>query len=170
MDFTDAITENTLRAIRFERPDHIPVVFWINPACWHHYRDLRELVPHRLFPNRFRAPGSWERAGRPYGCLGCGWETTDDITLGHRHPRSDGGEFHVAHPSNGMGPTTICRRDNIGRIETGRIQPEHGHTFCSNTRGYERLVCDMTDATALRRLSRNGETSGRSWTSNWASR
>jgi len=46
MDFTDAITQNTVRAIRFERPEHIPVVFWINPACWHHYPNdaLRELV------------------------------------------------------------------------------------------------------------------------------
>jgi hypothetical protein len=25
MDFTDAITENTLRAVRFERPEHIPL-------------------------------------------------------------------------------------------------------------------------------------------------
>jgi hypothetical protein len=54
MDFTDAITENTLRAIRFERPEHIPVIFWINPACWHHYpkHALFELMAeHRLlFP------------------------------------------------------------------------------------------------------------------------
>ncbi len=29
--------ENTLRAIRFERPDYIPMNFSINGACWHHY-------------------------------------------------------------------------------------------------------------------------------------
>ena len=58
MDFTDAITENTLRAIRFERPEHIPVIFWINPACWHHYPQdaLFELMAeHRLlFPPSVR--------------------------------------------------------------------------------------------------------------------
>jgi len=36
--FVDIISRNTLRAIRFERPDYIPIVFWINPACWHHYQ------------------------------------------------------------------------------------------------------------------------------------
>ncbi len=29
--------ENVLRAIRFEKPDYIPMAFRINGACWHHY-------------------------------------------------------------------------------------------------------------------------------------
>ena len=28
--------ENLLRAIRFEKPDYIPVTFHINAACWNH--------------------------------------------------------------------------------------------------------------------------------------
>lgn len=29
--------ENYLRAVRFERPDYIPIVFCINDACWQAY-------------------------------------------------------------------------------------------------------------------------------------
>ena len=29
--------ENLLRAVRFETPATIPMVFHINPACWQHY-------------------------------------------------------------------------------------------------------------------------------------
>lgn len=38
--------ENMLRAIRFEQPDHIPMSFHINAACWHHYDQsaLQDLV------------------------------------------------------------------------------------------------------------------------------
>ena len=110
MDFTDNITENTLRAIRFERPEHIPVIFWINPACRHHYPQdaLFELMAeHRLLfppsgvlrtdPDKIGdavlpelAP--WERAGKPYtDAWGCVWETTDDGITGSvtKHPLED---------------------------------------------------------------------------------
>ena len=30
--------ENMLRTIRFERPDHIPMIFAVNPACYEHYK------------------------------------------------------------------------------------------------------------------------------------
>ena len=29
--------DNLLRAIRFEKPDYIPMTFHINAACWNHY-------------------------------------------------------------------------------------------------------------------------------------
>lgn len=29
--------ENFTRAVRFEKPDYIPMTFSINNACWHHY-------------------------------------------------------------------------------------------------------------------------------------
>ena len=66
MDFTDTITENTLRAIRFERPEHIPIIFWINPACWHHYPQdaLFELMAeHRLLfpPSGVLRKSAWGR-------------------------------------------------------------------------------------------------------------
>jgi len=108
----DAVTRNTLQAIRFERPEHIPVVFWINPACWHHYPQeaLFELMAAHpvLFPefgektnvSQASSPRSegetpstrdavipelapWERRGAPYTDVwGCVWETTDDGITG----------------------------------------------------------------------------------------
>ena len=98
----DAVTDNTLRAIRFERPEHVPMVFWINPACWHHYRpevlfSLMDAHP-LLFPefhDRDHAipdPAPWERAGAPYtDSWGCVWETTDDGITGTvtQHPLAD---------------------------------------------------------------------------------
>jgi len=47
--------ENILRAVRFERPESIPMIFHINPACWHHYQqsalqDMMEAHPD-LFPD-----------------------------------------------------------------------------------------------------------------------
>ena len=49
------IRDNILKAIRFERPDYIPMIFSINSACWHHYdqnalQDLMEAHPF-LFPD-----------------------------------------------------------------------------------------------------------------------
>ena len=47
--------ENTLRAIRFEQPDFIPMTFHINSACWHHYNQnaLQDLMEEHLllFPD-----------------------------------------------------------------------------------------------------------------------
>ena len=41
--------ENYLRAVNFERPEYIPVLFHINPACWDSYpKDaLLELIENR---------------------------------------------------------------------------------------------------------------------------
>ncbi len=170
MDFTDTITENTLRAIRFERPEYIPVVFWINPACWHHYRpdDLLELMAeHRILfaefnPEREQLPqiAPWERAGVPYtDAWGCVWETTDDGITGTvtGHPLADWNAFeHFTPPNpaktNGMGeidwPTIndrILKARSEGKHCVGSL--EHGHTFqrLCYLRGFENLLYDMTD-------------------------
>jgi len=127
MDFTDTVTENTLRAIRFERPEHIPVIFWINPACWHHYPQdaLFELMAeHRLlFPpsgvlrkeslglrTDFTSEDAvlpelapWERAGKPYtDSWGCVWETTDDGITGSvtKHSLADWDALQDFTPPN----------------------------------------------------------------------
>jgi uroporphyrinogen decarboxylase len=168
MDFTEAITENTLRATRFERPEHIPVVFWINPACWHHYPEgaLQELIADHplLFPDPHlpRAPlAPWEQAGRPYvDSWGCTWETTDDGITGAvtRHPLADWGAFeHFTPPdpgqTNGMASTEwyeigekIAGMGHRDEYAVGSL--EHGHTFLrlSYLRGYERLLYDMADS------------------------
>jgi len=166
MDFTDAITENTLRAIRFDRPEHIPVIFWINPACWHHYPQdvLQELVLEHplLFPGP-QSPHTfapWERAGKPYAdSWGCTWETTDDgITgsvTGHPLAHWDAlGSFLPPDPgqANGMAPIDWGDVEEkmssirlAGELPVGSL--EHGHTFLrlGYLRGYERLVYDMAD-------------------------
>jgi hypothetical protein len=174
MDFTDAITENTLRAIRFDRPEHIPVVFWINPACWHHYPQeaLQELVSEHplLFPHPPSPPvfAPWERAGPPYvDSWGCTWETTDDgITgsvLGHPLANWDAFEsFALPNPghTNGLAPIDWREiKEKIANIKRANEYPvgslEHGHAFLrlSYLRGYERLLCDMADGDGrLRRL------------------
>ncbi|MCH8120456.1 MAG: hypothetical protein IIC00_12095 [Planctomycetes bacterium] len=172
MDFTDTITENTLRAIRFERPEHIPVVFWINPACWHHYPQeaLFELMAeHNLLFPEFTSEDAvlpelapWERAGKPYTDVwGCVWETTDDGITGAvtKHPLADWNALQsrfIGTPdpaqTNGMAAIDwsaiedkIQRAAAEGKHSTGSL--EHGHAFLrlSYLRGYERLLLDMAD-------------------------
>jgi hypothetical protein len=170
MDFTDAITENTLRAIRFERPEHIPIIFWINPACWHHYPhdSLFELMAeHRLLFPDFTAedavlpePAPWERAGEPYvDDWGCTWETMDDGITGSvtKHPLANWGAlegYTAPEPakSNGMAAVDwseieekIRAATAAGKYGVGSL--EHGHAFMrlSYLRGYERLLFDMAD-------------------------
>ena len=170
MDFTDTITENTLRAIRFERPEHIPMAFWINPACWHHYQheDLFELMAGHplLFPDftlqeiTLPEPAPWERAGKPYtDAWGCVWETTDDGITGSvtKHPLMDWDalqSFTPPDPAQTNGMATIdwsIIKDKIlnvkaeGKLCTGSL--EHGHAFLrlSYLRGYENLLLDMAD-------------------------
>ncbi|GHU01493.1 hypothetical protein FACS1894147_01440 [Spirochaetia bacterium] len=51
--------ENYLRTVHFEKPDFIPVSFWINPSCWDSYDhdalfELMETHP-LLFPD-FKKP------------------------------------------------------------------------------------------------------------------
>lgn len=173
MDFTDAITENTLRAIRFERPEHIPVIFWINPACWHHYQKdaLFELMAEHslLFPG-FTCEDAvlpelapWEHAGKPYtDAWGCVWETTDDGITGSvtKHPLTDWGALEGFTPpdpakTNGMDVIDWSAiEDKIrvaaaqGKYGVGSL--EHGHAFMrlSYLRGYEKLLFDMADRDA----------------------
>ena len=170
MDFTDEINENTIRAIRFERPEHIPMIFWINPACWHHYPQdaLFELMAEHLilFPDFnsqnivLSEPAPWERAGKPYSDAWlCVWETTDDGITGSvtQHPLSDWDALQSYAPpdpaqTNGMAAIDWSKiKDKIfkakekGKFGVGSL--EHGHAFMrlSYLRGYENLLLDMTD-------------------------
>jgi hypothetical protein len=170
MDFTDTITENTLRAIRFERPEHIPMIFWINPACWHHYPHdiLFELMAeHPLLSPDFTSqnvtlpePAPWERAGKPYkDAWGCIWETTDDGITGSvtKHPLANWDALQDFTPpdpakTNGMAAIDwsiikdqILKAKEHGKFGVGSL--EHGHAFLrlSYLRGYEKLLLDMAD-------------------------
>jgi uroporphyrinogen decarboxylase len=173
MDFTDAITENTLRAIRFERPEYTPMIFWINPACWHHYEHdaLFELMAeHRLLFPHFTVEDAvlpklapWEKADKPYtDSWGCVWETTDDGITGSvtKHSLSDWSAlegFTPPDPARTNGMTDInwsAIEDKIraataeGKYGVGSL--EHGHAFMrlSYLRGYEKLLFDMADRDA----------------------
>ena len=166
----EVFSRNVLQAIRFERPEHIPVTFWINPACWHHYnpQDLHELMAeHRiLFPDfvvdneLIPQLAPWERAGTPYTDFWhCTWESTDDGITGAvtGHPLTDWqalGQFLPPNPdeSNGIGEMNWAQiKENIrkahseGKYCAGSL--EHGHAFqrLCYLRGYENLLLDMTD-------------------------
>jgi uroporphyrinogen decarboxylase len=170
MDFIDDITENTLRAIRFERPEYIPMIFWINPACWHHYprEVLCELMAGYplLFPDftckyeNLPELAPWEQASKPYtDAWDCVWETTDDGITGTvtQHPLADWDALQSYTPpdparTNGMAAVDWSKiKDKINDAEAngkhGAGSLEHGHTFMrlSYLRGYENLLLDMAD-------------------------
>ena len=163
--------ENTLRAIRFERPDHIPMSFHINDACWRHYPQdaLFDLMQrHRfLFPD-FRKPAipyapayaAVARKGEPFADdWGCLWETgTDGLTgVVTRHPLADWASFdqyRFPDPNRRMGIGPVdwdavgrqIRADRLaGKLTAGGLR--HGHTFLqlSDIRGYQNLLFDMVD-------------------------
>jgi hypothetical protein len=167
----DVVTENTLRAIRFGRPEHIPMIFWINPACWHHYEPevLFDLMDeHRfLFPAFDRDNAAvpelapWERAGIPYtDAWGCIWETTDDGITGAvtQHPLADWNrlaDFVPPDPARTNGMMAIdwaaekkqaAKAKREGKYGVAGL--EHGHAFLrlGYLRGYENLMYDMADA------------------------
>ena len=169
----DIIDHNTLKAVRFERPEYIPVVFWVNPACWHHYEPefLFELMAEHsiLFPDfdpdneLIPELAPWERAGVPYtDAWGCVWETTDDGITGTvtQHPLPDWAaleSFVPPDPAETDGLTKIdwsaIKKKILDAESEGKhyvVSLQHGHTFqrLSYLRGYENLMLDMADGKA----------------------
>lgn len=168
--------DNYLRAVFFERPDHIPVNFCINTACWHHYPheaiwELMEGHPH-LFPDFTRPASDWQpvlppvaRAAAPYtDPMGCVWSTADDGITGtvKEHPLADwsafGSSWHIPDPDrcDGLYPTDWDaeeRRWAQTRQSGGTwiASLRHGHTFLQlcDLRGYENLLFDMADGEPL---------------------
>lgn len=168
--------DNYTRAVRFERPDHIPMSFLINESCWHHYSkealwDLME--EHKfLFPNFKRPSSDWEptyslvaRKNAPYtDPMGCTWITADDGITGsvHGHPLEDwsafGTTWHIADPNTTDGLFAVdwaaCEKEWADiKAKGGRFGGglRHGHTFLQlcDLRGYEDLLCDMHDEDPL---------------------
>ena len=163
--------ENLLRAVRFEKPEYIPMDFHINSACWHHYpaEALTELMGSHplLFPDSEQSPAPvepefepWERAGEPYtDAWGCVWQTTDDGIVGTvtGHPLESWDafdDFEVPDPNTyfRLGPADWRRivaqprqARAVGRLGNDGLQ--HGHTFqmLADIRGYENLLFDMAD-------------------------
>jgi uroporphyrinogen decarboxylase len=163
--------ENLLRAVRFERPDYIPMNFHISAACWRHYphEALFELMAAHPFlfpaveiPSRPVLPeyAPWQRAGRPYtDSWGCVWETMEDGLTGAvvRHPLESWDAwkgFSPPDPDVEAGWGTVdwreAKRDLERAKEEGRLASgflRHGHTFLTLTylRGYENVILDMAD-------------------------
>ena len=163
--------ENILRAVRFERPETIPVRFHFNQTVWHHYdqealKDLCESHPV-LFPGYVRPEGEVvpdydpvARAGEPYtDPWGCVWETTDNGTAGiiTTHPLADWDafdDFTPPDPKTTDGRYRVDWRAMERRTRTAREHGDlaagglpHGHTFMllMYLRGYENLIYDMAD-------------------------
>lgn len=164
--------ENTLRAIRFERPEHVPVNFVFNDACWSTYPQeaLVELMEtHPLLFSKSSIPSSLPyhpnyanvaRKDAPYtDDWGCLWETTMDGITGTvtGHPLSDWNNlktYHYPDPNHctGIGSIDwdverkrIQAAKNAGKLTMGGLR--HGHTFLQvcDICGYEKVLYDMED-------------------------
>jgi uroporphyrinogen-III decarboxylase len=162
--------DNLLRAVRFERPDFVPMIFHINPACWQRYPHdaLQELMAQHpfLFPDFRPTPtvtpefSLVQRADAPYrDPWGCVWRTSEDGITGvvTEHPLADWAafdDFRAPDPdqTDGLGPVdwtavaaSIARDRAAGRLAQAGLR--HGHTFLqlSDLRGYQALMFDMAD-------------------------
>ena len=163
--------ENLLRAVRFERPDSIPMVFAINAACYTHYPqdalfDLMEGHPY-LFPGFERPKGVFTpeyhpiaKKGQPFtDDWGCVWETLMDGITGTvtGHPLTDLSEldrYPIPDPAQctGIGPidweserAAIAAQKEAGVLVSRGLR--HGHTFLQlcDILGYENLFFAMAD-------------------------
>ena len=163
--------DNLLRAVRFERPDHIPMVFHINAACWHHYPPaaLEDLMAARPFlfpefePGHRRVElelGSDAVSGVEHVDLwGCTRETTEDgiATLVTQPALASWDDFEAytapdPAATTGLDPidweevtARFARARDEGEVARGGLR--HGHTFLAlvDIRGYENLMFDMAD-------------------------
>lgn len=163
--------ENVLRAVRFERPDYIPMSFSISAGCWNHYPQdaLQELMADHplLFPG-FRKSSTpimpeyapWRRTGAPYtDSWSCVWETQENGITGAvtQHALADWSQFKAFVPPDpehhdGWGKINWDqkRKALVSAREQGKVlrgSLRHGHTFLTliYLRGYEELVFDMVD-------------------------
>ena len=125
--------ENLLRAVRFETPETIPMIFHINPACWQHYPHdaLQELMAaaSAALP-RLRAPARGSRRHSrpcsggmhpypdPWGCV---WHTSEDGITGTvtEHPLADWAAFEdYAAPDPDV-------TDGLWPIDWAQVSPGH---------------------------------------------
>lgn len=171
--------ENTLRAVRFDRPEHIPMSFGINNACWGYYPHdaLQALMATHpfLFPNYVprETPvtpdyAPWRRKDSIHtDSWGCRWQTARDGMTGAviDHP------LQTWDALDGLVPPDPATDWGWGRIDWSLVQKDlyqakergelvrgslrHGHTFLTLVylRGYENAVLDLADGgPEIRRL------------------
>ncbi|MCI6005931.1 MAG: uroporphyrinogen decarboxylase family protein [Blautia sp.] len=167
--------QNMLKAVRFERPDYIPMEFHINASCWNAYpqEELLELIESHpfLFPD-FKRPelpyipeyANVARKDQPYtDDWGCLWETTCDGITGTviKHPLDDWEKFksyRIPDPQKCMGIGNIDWEEERKRIAGMKADGKltvaglrHGHTFLQicDIRGYDNVLFDMQDEETL---------------------
>jgi hypothetical protein len=162
---------NILKAVRFEKPDYIPMVFHINGACWQHYPQdaLQEFMAEHplLFPdftptNEKIIPGFSlvQRVDAPYtDPWGCTWVTAEDGITGTvtHHPLADWvalENYQAPDPevTDGLIPVDwdqiyneMAHKKAEGELCQASLR--HGHTFLQlcDIRGYQALIFDMVD-------------------------
>ena len=164
--------ENYLRAVRFEKPDYIPLSIWINPSCFEVYGheqifDLMESHP-LLYPD-FKRPQKYipefapnARKDEPFtDDFGCLLKTSINGITGTAvdHPLADWNKFaewkkRIPDPEYrmGIGPADWNNKkieidDKKKRGELIFTGLRHGHTFLQlcDLRGYQNLLYDFTD-------------------------
>ena len=164
-------SENILKAVRFETPEIIPMVFHINGACWNYYPQeaLQELMTEHplLFPDFTPTQevinpefSLVQRKDAPYtDPWGCIWTTSEDGITGTvtQHPLEDWkifDDYQAPDPekSDGLVPVDwdqvaveITRKKAVGDLYQASLR--HGHTFLQlcDIRGYQALIFDMVD-------------------------
>ena len=163
--------ENKLRAIRFERPDYIPMGFSINPSCFETYEpnDLFDLMEGHsfLFPDFVRPKGNFvpqfhpiAQKGKPFtDDFSCIWETSQNGITGTvtNHPLADWKNFESyqrPNPELCMGIGKIDWTEQAEQMKQAKENGiftggglRHGHTFLQliDIRGYENLMFDFAD-------------------------
>ena len=163
------------KAIRFEKPEYIPMDFVINPSCWgvYDHNDLWDLMESHpfLFPGFVRPKEPFQpilsnvmRKDQPYvDDWGCLWETPLDGLTGTvtRHPLDDWSKYaayRIPDPSKCYGIGKVDWEEEREKVEKQRAGGEfiarglrHGHTFLQITdiRGYTNALYDMFDEEPL---------------------
>ncbi|MDL2294257.1 hypothetical protein LJC60_06455 [Ruminococcaceae bacterium OttesenSCG-928-D13] len=160
--------DNYLRAVRFQRPDYIPVVFAVSPACWHSYP--QDWLCEQMERHPFLFPNFWAPA-LPYAPIyepiadsrapftddfGCVWKTAIDGLIGTvvTHPLEDLEEYVFPDPAVCMGIGPMDWQAEQRRVQALRaanrpviLGLRHGHTFLQlcDLMGYSNLLYAMSD-------------------------
>ena len=163
--------KNTLKAVCFDRPDFIPVNFYVNESCYHLYDQnwlFDQMESHPLLFPGFVRPGqpykpvysNVAQAGRPYkDDFGCVWKTEEDGITGTvvEHPLYDlsrAKNYPWPNPEKCMGigeldwgaeEERILQEKAAGSLTVRGLR--HGHTFLQlcDLCGYENLIYAMMD-------------------------
>ncbi len=162
---------NLLKAIHFDHPDSIPMIFHVNDSCWHHYNNEELYCLMASHPVLFPDLSSFENTTNPefpdyarknhlfIDPWGCKWQTNDDGIIGAviEHPLETWDEFEKYNPPD-PGKTTHWSPINWGEAASSKSSVGffkslnsadigHGHTFLKliDIHGYENSILDMAD-------------------------